>query len=86
MRPGTWRVRIDHHACEGKETCLQVCPAEVFDFKKTQVRNPLYWLKVKVHGGMQAFVASESACIGCMKCVIACPEVAIVVSPRSDKD
>lgn len=78
-----WSVHINHHACEGRKTCLEVCPTDVFDFKKTEVRNPLFWLKTKVHGGMQAFVVNENGCIGCMKCVIACPEVAIVVVPRA---
>lgn len=80
-----WSVKVDHHACAGKERCLQVCPVEVFDLHATQVRNPFFWLKAKLHGGLQAFPVRQEACIGCMKCVIACPERAIVVDPLASQ-
>ena len=54
VETGMRSVHVDHHASEDKETCLQVCSVEVFDLKKTEVRNPLFWLKSKVQGGMQA--------------------------------
>lgn len=38
-------------------------------------------LKVRFHGGKQAFVANEAACTSCMECVKACPEDAITVIP-----
>ena len=75
-----WRVVVDYHACEGKQTCLDVCPSDVFEMQPTQVRNPLFRLKIKIHGGKQAFPVNESACIGCMECVKVCPELAIAVN------
>ncbi len=74
-----WRVTVDYHACEGKVTCLEVCPTDVFQMQPTTVRHPLFWLKIKLHGGKQAVAMDEPACIGCMECVTACPEKAIVV-------
>ena len=76
---GPWRVTVDFHACEGHELCLEVCPTDVFVMAPTQVRHPLFWLKIKAHGGRQAFPVRESACIGCMECVKVCPELAITV-------
>ena len=77
----TWRVRVDYHACVGQQTCVEVCPTHVLAMRPTPVRNPLYWIKIKVRGGMQAMPVNPAACIGCMECVKACPEFAITVSP-----
>ena len=74
-----WDVAVNYHACEGKQTCIEVCPTDVFVVQKTRVKHPLFWLKTAVHGGMQAVPVNEEACIGCMECVTACPEAAIVV-------
>ena len=74
-----WDVAVNYHACEGKQTCLEVCPTDVFEMRKTRVKHPLFRLKIIVHGDMQAVPVNEEACIGCMKCVTACPEVAIAV-------
>lgn len=79
----SWRVLIDHHACEGKVLCTEVCPTDVFELQPTRVRHPLYWLKAKAHGGKQAFAVREHACIGCMECVKVCPELAIAVTQIS---
>jgi NAD-dependent dihydropyrimidine dehydrogenase PreA subunit len=35
------------------------------------------WIKVKVHGGRQAFAVNAEACQACGLCVTACPEHAI---------
>ena len=69
---------VNDHACEGKQTCVEVCPTDVFEMQKTKVKHPLFRLKIIVHGGVQA-VPVNDACIGCMECVSACPESAIVV-------
>ena len=76
------KVEVDHHRCEGKKTCAQVCPEGVFSIRKTDVPLPfLIRLKVLAHGGKQAFVVNEAACTACMKCVEVCPETAIKVTP-----
>ena len=77
--PALWDVAVNDHACEGKQTCIDVCPTDVFEMQKTRVKHPLFRLKIVVHGGMQAVPVNEDACIGCMECVTACPEAAIVV-------
>jgi NAD-dependent dihydropyrimidine dehydrogenase PreA subunit len=76
---GKWRVIVNYHSCEGKQTCIDVCPTDVFVMQPTRVRHPLFWLKIKVHGGKQAVPVNEDACIGCMECVKVCPELAIGV-------
>ena len=78
---GDWRVTVNNHACEGRKTCLDVCPTDVFEMQKTNVRHPLFWIKAKAHGGLQAVPVHEEACIGCMECVKTCPELAIAVEP-----
>ena len=75
----TWKVEVNNHACENKQTCIDVCPTDVFEMLPTTVRHPLFWLKIKAHGGRQAVPVQEEACIGCMECVTACPELAITV-------
>ncbi len=77
--PARWDVGVNYHACEGKQTCIEVCPTDVFVLQKTRVKHPLFWLKTTVRGGMQAVPVDEDACIGCMECVTACPEAAIAV-------
>jgi len=50
-------TRIDRNKCEGKKTCLEVCPEDVFEMKKPD-RNELSLLsrmKMKFHGENQAF-------------------------------
>ena len=83
--PATWKVIVDYHACEGRELCIEVCPTDVFEMQPTRVRNPLFWLKVKAHGGRQAFPVRADACIGCMECVKVCPELAVAVTQQSQQ-
>ena len=76
------KVVVNHHRCEGKKTCAQVCPEAVFVIRKSDAVLPLLArLKVWAHGGKQAFVVNEAACTACMKCVEVCPEDAIPVTP-----
>ena len=81
--PGAWEVLVNNRACENKQTCIDVCPTDVFDMLPATVRHPLFWLKIKAHGGQQAVPVREESCIGCMECVTACPELAITVTRRA---
>jgi NAD-dependent dihydropyrimidine dehydrogenase PreA subunit len=81
---------INHHACEGAGDCLAVCPYDVFQIRKLSAPElkalPLGpWIKVKVHGGKQAFVVNGDACHACGLCVAACPEHAIRLTRTSAK-
>lgn len=79
-----WQVTVSAARCENRRDCLRVCPEGVFEMRRPRIRNPLLWLKMKVHGGVQAFPESADACTGCMACVAVCPERAIDVVPRTD--
>ena len=60
--PARWDVGVNYHACEGKQTCIEVCPTDVFVLQKTRVKHPLFRLKITVHGGMQA-VPGQRGCL-----------------------
>ncbi|MFZ5477349.1 MAG: 4Fe-4S dicluster domain-containing protein [Myxococcota bacterium] len=79
-----WQVTVSEARCENRRDCVRVCPERVFEMRRPRIRNPLLWLKMKAHGGLQAFPARADACTGCMACVSACPEQAIVVVARNE--
>ncbi|MEJ1962112.1 MAG: 4Fe-4S dicluster domain-containing protein [Gammaproteobacteria bacterium] len=73
-------VTVDPRRCEGEAACIKVCPARVFRMVKPAPGIPvLTRIKVAFHGGRQGAVRNEAECIGCLKCVEACPERAITV-------
>ena len=74
-------VTVNPRRCEGAKDCVRVCPERVFAMKDVEPTLP-WWirLKVRVHGGRQAYVRHEEKCTACMKCVEACPEDAIRVT------
>lgn len=74
-------VAIDALRCEGSGLCVRICPA-VFGLSPADPTLPLrVRLKVAFHGGKQAIVETEGACVACMRCVALCPEQAITVRP-----
>jgi len=76
----SFQVTVDAQRCEGARECIEVCEPRVFAMRPPPPEvGWLQRLKVRVHGGKQAFVRAEAACTGCMKCVTACPEQAIQV-------
>jgi NAD-dependent dihydropyrimidine dehydrogenase PreA subunit len=76
-----FNVDVNPGHCENKRECLEVCPTDVFEMvRPVGVRNPFIRLKIRVHGGVVATAARAQDCIGCMACVEACPENAIVVT------
>ena len=75
---------VDPKRCEAKGDCVRVCPTGVFELRRPtdDERAALGWLgrvKLRVHGGHQAFVTTPSACEACGLCVPACPEKAITL-------
>lgn len=78
--PG-FKVVVNERRCEGAKDCIEACPERVFAMREPDPSLPWFVrLKVKVHGGKQAYARNEAACTGCMKCVPACPEKAITVT------
>ena len=58
--PVRWDVGDNYHACEGKQTCIEVCPTDVFDMQKTSVKHPLFRLKIIVRGGRDKGVRHDT--------------------------
>jgi NAD-dependent dihydropyrimidine dehydrogenase PreA subunit len=76
-------VVVNDKRCEGAKDCIEACEPRVFAMRPPDPSASfLVKLKVKFHGGKQAYARNEDACTGCMKCVEVCPEKAISVTPR----
>lgn len=74
-------VQVDPTRCENEQDCLEACPTNVLEMVRPQgLRNPFIRLKVRFHGGLVAVPLREDDCVGCMKCVEACPKSAIKVT------
>ena len=75
------KIMIDRNRCEGKATCLDVCPEDVFELQEPE-KKELSWqirIKLKFHGGKQAFAVNPENCTGCELCVTDCPENALAI-------
>jgi 4Fe-4S ferredoxin len=86
--PAAWIPIVNHAACEGRHDCVDVCPYDVFEVRRIEADdyaalNLLGKLKVRVHGMKTAYTPREDACKACGLCVVACPEDAITLMPRS---
>lgn len=78
-----FRVQVDPFRCENKQDCLEACPANVFEMARPdRTNNLMVRLKIRFHGGLIAVPVREADCVGCMKCVEACPKGAIKVVGR----
>jgi NAD-dependent dihydropyrimidine dehydrogenase PreA subunit len=78
--PARFRVEVNPGRCENRRECLLICPTDVFEMTRpVSVRNPFVRMKILVHGGQIASPSREAQCIGCMACVVHCPEGAITV-------
>ena len=81
---GTVIPIVNRNRCEAKADCVAVCPYGVFELRMLTLdeRASLSFLgrlRVRVHGGQQAFAIRADACRACGKCVSACPERAITL-------
>lgn len=74
-------IIIDRNRCEGKAVCLAVCPRNVFELKRPDGKE-MSWharLRLRFHGGKQAFAVRPQDCDACNICAQKCPEDAILI-------
>ena len=78
-------IIIDRNRCEGKAKCVEICPMGVLELAKPNLKQlSLHGrLKLRFHGGKQAFAARAEDCNLCLACVKACPEEAISIDKNS---
>lgn len=79
--------QVDPGKCEGKGTCVVVCPYNVFvvSVLPPESRRELGFLarlKGFAHGWTTSQVLLPDACHACGLCVKSCPEEAISLRPR----
>ena len=70
---GRWDVVIGEDMCKACGFCLNVCPTDVFAYRKAP--NKIGWFPM--------YTAHEEHCIGCMLCYQICPDFCIDVSPKT---
>ena len=78
-------VSVNHNACDGCGSCVEVCPMGVFEMIRIseEERKNLSFpgkLKVRIKGTTKSSVAYPEACITCGKCATMCHERAIKVN------
>jgi len=88
---GAYTPVVDRNRCEGKAECAAVCPYGVFEVRRIdeqdfQALSFLGRLKSRVHGRQTAYTPHADACQACGLCVVACPEHALALLPRGDRD
>jgi 2-oxoglutarate ferredoxin oxidoreductase subunit delta len=71
---GKWDVLVAEGMCKACGFCLNVCPVDVFAYRKTT--NVIGWFPM--------YTAKEQNCIGCMLCYQICPDFCIDVRLKTD--
>ena len=87
-QPGAYAPVVDRNRCEGKSDCVAVCPYGVFEVRRIadadfQALSFFGRLKSRAHGRQSAYTPGADACQACGLCVVACPEQAVALLPRS---
>ena len=62
-------IVVDWNSCSGKGTCVEVCPAAVFELQELMGHPET----------LKAVPVKMEECVLCMKCVPVCHEQAITV-------
>ena len=66
-------IVVDWNRCSGKGTCVEVCPAAVFELQELMAHPET----------LKAVPVKMKECVLCMKCVAICHEQAITVKNGS---
>jgi len=72
-------IVILQNSCKGCEDCgicIYVCPKELFEPSG----------QMNVRGFVVPRVKDETACTGCLNCMVSCPDMAIVVEKKKQKE
>ena len=86
--PGSFIPVVDRQRCEGKADCIAVCPYDIFEIgpiDEAEFRqfSTMTRFKLWVHGKKTALTPRAAECLACGMCVVACPENAISLVPKS---
>jgi NAD-dependent dihydropyrimidine dehydrogenase PreA subunit len=86
--PGAYAPRIDRAKCEGKRDCVEVCPYDVFEVRRIDdgdfaALGFFAKLKSRAHKRQTSYTPGADRCQACGLCVVACPEKAITLAPRT---
>ncbi len=65
-------VTVDSGACKGCGYCRELCPKGVYDFGAEM--NP--------SGYTYMTAPNQEACVGCLTCVMVCPDFALSVEDK----
>jgi len=63
-------VIVNRARCKGCELCMQVCPKKILRRGTTLNERGVYAIEP----------SDADACIGCLQCVLVCPDVAITIT------
>ena len=70
-------IKINGNLCKGTENCgycIEICPEKLFE-KSSELNKRGYLLP---------FIKDSDSCIGCKKCELICPEMAISVEKEEE--
>lgn len=71
-------ARVDPHKCKACKKCLNTCPKGLIEMLPLEVTEAAVLCKNHDKGG-NTRKECTAGCIGCMKCVKACPQEAIAI-------
>ncbi len=63
------KIRIEEELCKGCGYCIEICSKNIFQESD----------KINKKGYMIPKISENDSCIGCKKCELICPEMAVEV-------